>query len=477
MTRAVAIVLSFSFLAVQVLASPLFVEAPDELWPEWLHLLGAAPLPADVQVLKVSPGSQPAGDRAVLALGTDGKVVGFMPLVPVVSLGGEQGAVTQGDVASGKVELLPLCDVSLPELARPLDGLTPDQPGYPLFQKIALKLESSSTELQEWYAHIAEQVKHPSGSEAGVAWIEAVGDIMPARGVDSVLLADGGIDRVFTDALPVLRRADLLLGNLESTTASDGTPEKKSYTFRFRGEAVGKLKDAGFSYLSLANNHTFDFGIEGFLQTLTSVSESGIQTSGAGRNLDEASVPSDFEIANQEVRILSFGAFPVEKTGFDGRINQRAQDSRPGILWLDAQGFAAADRAFQGSSSFNIAFVHGGEEWRTTPIPEQQRLYRDLVRHGATLVLGAHPHVLQGMEAFNGSLIVYSLGNFLFPGMDGTSGGQDSIILRIGIFEDKVRYAEAVPVRLNAGSVSKADSDIALKELMARTRALMNTSP
>jgi poly-gamma-glutamate synthesis protein (capsule biosynthesis protein) len=286
-----------------------------------------------------------------------------------------------------------------------------------------------------------------------------------------MLLSQGGVERVFGDTLPLLRGSQLLLGNLESSTASRGTAENKSYTFQFREAAVGKLMDAGFSYLSLANNHTYDFGKEGFLETLASLSRFGVRTSGAGNDIQEASRPTVARAGTQEVRILSFGAFPVDKTGFDGRVSERAGSSRPGILWLDDDGLAAAARAFS-QDAFNIAFVHGGVEWSRTVTSEQRRLYRELLHHGADLVLGAHPHVLQAMEAIDGKLIAYSLGNFLFPGMDGTPGGQDSVVLRLGIYDGKIRYVQSFPVRLSGGMVRRASSEEARKELLALTRAV-----
>lgn len=123
----------------------------------------------------------------------------------------------------------------------------------------------------------------PPGAATQIAWIEAVGDIMPARGVDRALIARGGLERVFGDTLALLRGSGFLLGNLESSAASSGTAQDKSYTFRFLPDAVGALKQAGFSYLSLANNHTFDFGLPGFLQTLAALSTWKIMTSGAGQ--------------------------------------------------------------------------------------------------------------------------------------------------------------------------------------------------
>ncbi|HVP18015.1 MAG TPA: CapA family protein [Spirochaetia bacterium] len=479
MPRIVVVILALAVGSLSAFSLPLFVQASDDLWPEWIRLTDSFPLPPGIEVFHVQPGTSPSGSLIVLSLGDTGKVVGTMPMVPTSRLGEERRSATQGDVSRGKVQLLPLCSVSLPTVALPLDGLFPDQAGYPLSRKVMLALDTPDPLLQAWYTSLEAPADPGAGAARAIAWIEAVGDIMPARGVDEELLAGGGLERVFGDTLALLRGSDLLLGNLESSTATRGQPQDKSYTFRFRGEAVRKLREAGFSYLSLANNHTFDFGADGFLQTLDTLSRWGITTSGAGSNEEEASHPAVDRIGSQEIRILSFGAFPVDRTGFDGRVSERAGSAKPGILWLDEEGLAEAARAFAvtngGAPVFTIAFVHGGEEWRTTPTADQQRLYRALVQSGANLVLGAHPHVLEGMEAVDGGLIAYSLGNFLFPGMEGTPGGQDSVILRLGIFQGKIRYLQASSVRLRGRTVRLAADDSAWKTLMSRTRALATT--
>jgi poly-gamma-glutamate synthesis protein (capsule biosynthesis protein) len=288
---------------------------------------------------------------------------------------------------------------------------------------------------------------------------------MPARSADSVLIAEGGLNIVFGDTLALLRGSSFLLGSLESSAALSGAAQDKSSTFRFHPEAVGALKQAGFSDLSLANSHTFDFGVQGFLQSLKALSMWKVSTSGAGTNLQEAGRPAVASIGAQEIRILSFGALPVDVTGFDGPVVERAQDSRPGILWLDSQGFAAAARGFTGDGASNIAFVHGATAWSVTPTSEQ----RQLVRKRADLVIGARPHVLEGMEALDGRLIAYSLGNFIFPG---TQDGQDSVILRLGVYHGKVRYVQAFPVHLHDGTVRRAADEPAWRELMSRARAL-----
>ena len=460
MKRALFLIAALCLPPVGGVGLTLSVECPADLWVFWQRVAQSSPLPEGIDVTRVEPGTGPAGAMASLSLASRGaasasgaRVVGAIPLVPVGRLGESQG-VSRAQGENGSRRLAPLSEVVLPEVALPVDSAFPDQDGYPFWNDVILTLTADDQRLRDWYAGIpARESSLPQGS---ILWLGAVGDVMPARGVDAALLAPGGIERVFGDTLPVLKSCGLLLGNLESSTASGGAPQRKSYTFRFRADALGKLKDAGFSWLSLTNNHTFDFGRSGFLETLAALSRWGIPTSGAGADISQASLPSVLTAGTAEVRILSFGAYPVERTGFNGYTVARAGPSRPGILWLDDDGFAAASRAFT-AGAVNVAFVHGGQEWSGTPTDEQVRLYRELIRRGATIVLGAHPHVLQRMEACEGGLIAYSLGNFLFPGMDGTPGGEDSEILRLGIFGGKVRYVQAVPVRLNGDTVRLRD--------------------
>jgi poly-gamma-glutamate synthesis protein (capsule biosynthesis protein) len=313
---------------------------------------------------------------------------------------------------------------------------------------MAIGIQGDNGRLRRWFEGLPDL--SPQDTPPQIRWIGAVGDIMPARGVDAALVAQGGLERVFGDALPFLRGPDLLVGNLEAAATTRGARAVKTYTFRFDPRALASLSSAGFSYLSVANNHAFDFGKEGFLDTLASLSAAGIATSGAGATIEEASRPAVMSLGGTEIRLLSFAAYPVDRTGFDGRAAARAAVDRPGTLWLDDEGIAAASRGFS-KDAFNIALVHGGVEWSTTPTGEQKQKYRELVRAGADLVIGSHPHVLQGLEALDGKLIAYSLGNFLFPGMEGTPGGEESLILEVGTYGKRIVSVRGVPIRLHGG--------------------------
>ena len=469
--RLLAVLFALIWLPRPCVALSLSVEAPDELWPTWERIVAAHPLPPGVVVNHALPGVQRAVDRLTVRLGPGPglKAARRIVLAPVGRLGEARGSVRLSDVGSGAIRTAPLDSIALPDIALAVDGLYPDDIGYPLRGDAAIGIKSDDPGLRGWYDSLPKPEEGPGRLE--ITWIGAVGDIMPARGVDKAMRADGGLEHVFGDTLPLLRSCSLLLGNLEAAATSAGTRATKTYAFRFDDAALGSLKSAGFSYLSLANNHTFDFGQRGFLDTLARLSQWDIGTSGAGVSEREASLPFVVQTASMEVRVLSFGAYPVDRTGFDGRKTAHASGDQPGILWCDAAGLSAASHAFS-PRSFNIALVHGGQEWSSVPTAEQVRLYRELVRAGADLVVGSHPHVLQGMEALNGRLIAYSLGNFLFPGMEGTDGGEHSVLLKLGVVDGKVRCVRAIPVRLRGGTVRLAEGEDVLRTFEELTRAM-----
>ncbi|MGA2479439.1 MAG: CapA family protein [Spirochaetia bacterium] len=416
---------------------PVTLICPDELRASWARTVAANPLPPGIAVVPPVPGHGYAPDIIVVRLddGAGGRIVDRVLMAPVGRL---------ADAASPPMHVTPLESIVLPYVALPVQGLTADNSEYPLQSGVAVELYGDNAELRAWL----DALPPPERAQpADIAWIGAVGDIMPARGVDAALLSDGGLARVFGDTLPVLQSCTFLVGNLEAAATARGTPASKSYTFRFSGKAMAPLARAGFRYLS--------FGVQGFLDTVTALREAGIGTSGVGIDEKAAALPFHARAGSQDIRVLSFSAYPVDRRGFDGRKSARARENSPGALWLDDRGLAAAAAAFS-PRAFNVALVHGGEEWSTRPTAEQQRLYRGLVEAGADVVIGSHPHVLQPMEAYRGRLIAYSLGNFLFPGMEGTPGGEESTILRIGVMNGRVIYLQSYPVHLSGTSVRLA---------------------
>jgi poly-gamma-glutamate capsule biosynthesis protein CapA/YwtB (metallophosphatase superfamily) len=378
------------------------------------------------------------------------------------------------------IRILPLEQVRLPQRALAVDDMYLNDPHYPLFKRIGLFVEKMEEpeptglfdnihyrfterrrsqqikilrEAEEsWLEKLRQESDLIESRIPELFWISSVGDMMLGRGVSTALRQPGGVQRVFGDTLQYLSGSDISAGNLEGTLSRGKGAVPKSFNFAFPSWVLQYLEEAGFHYLTLTNNHIWDYGLEGFLDTLKLMERSPIASSGAGRDLSEASEPWLKELGNTTFAILSIGAFPRERNGFDGKATASAGDEKPGILFIDRGAREAMKNHFSGDS-FNILYVHGGHEWWNSPGDEYEKLYRSFVDLGADLIIGSHPHVLQRMEAYKGSLIAYSLGNFIFPGMYVMDWAEDSIILRTGVSEGRLLYVEPIPAKLSGVTV------------------------
>ena len=183
------------------------VDVEPALWPAWLRLAAAHPLPAGVRV-ENEPGpasnaidSGKIPDEITLRVGAAPgfKVVERLVLSPVSRMGEAVENVRLDAVQAGAVRVVPLESIELPEIALPVDGLYPDQPGYPLRGEVAAGVRSEDQAIRAWFDSLPSA---PQEADSRILWIGAVGDIMPARGVDEALLSEGGIQHVFGDTLP-----------------------------------------------------------------------------------------------------------------------------------------------------------------------------------------------------------------------------------------------------------------------------------
>lgn len=348
-----------------------------------------------------------------------------------------------------------LSELAPGETALPVNGRYLNDPEYPdiafRYARIASPVgKKVPASLERWLSQA-----FPEAPQDEVVFVAAVGDLMPGRGVERLFARADGAERVFGDTLPILRSNDLMIGNLEGAVTEGNARATKSYTFKYGTAVLPVLKNAGFTYLMLTNNHSFDYGEAGFADTRKAVREAGFATSGVGENLAEAKQFWRAQIKGTPISVISCGAYPVERTGFDGSKTAAALESRPGILW-ESGDIPALVKAEKATGAFVIVCVHGGEEYHVTPSVRQTAFYRALADSGADVVFGSHPHVLQLIERRGKGLIVYSLGNFLFPGMGGMNGAEDSEIVRLGVVRGKIVYREVYPARLDGTRVALA---------------------
>ena len=239
------------------------------------------------------------------------------------------------------------------------------------------------------------------------------GDVMLARSVNSALLASS--DRFpFNYTADYLSAFDLTVGNLECVVSTLGSPQPKEFTFEANPKAFERLRAASFDVMSLANNHSGDYGKLAFSDMLGQLLLHGIQPLGGGMNLAEAHQPVIRTIRTTRLGFLAY--CEIEPQSFV------ATATTPGHAWLDPDMMQQDIKAARPRADFLIVFTHWGIEYQLAETDHQQAMARLAIDAGADLVVGAHPHVIQPYEMYRGKLIVYSLGNFVFDLMTGTEG-------------------------------------------------------
>jgi poly-gamma-glutamate synthesis protein (capsule biosynthesis protein) len=236
------------------------------------------------------------------------------------------------------------------------------------------------------------------------------GDVMLVRGV-----ADPAASLAAT--APLLRRADLTVGNLESTLSTDGSPTQGGDSFGGDPSLLGVLRRAGFDALSLANNHVGDYGPQALVQTVRTLADSAIAPFGAGAQLRSAARPAVLEAGGVRFAFLGFNAIgetPAATTTGPGALSVRMPPRTGPLVQADLDRVTQAIRRADRQADAVVVLPHWGEQYTHRPWPQQRRVARALVAAGADLVVGGHPHWVQGMDAVDGVPVLHSLGNFVF---------------------------------------------------------------
>ncbi len=254
----------------------------------------------------------------------------------------------------------------------------------------------------------APPVPEPSNPEQPrTTTIAAVGDLVFSRKIADRLPISGWKE-LFAGAKPLLAGRDIVFGNLETPVSYRGTPYPGKFpdiTFRAPPGILLGIREAGFTVLSIANNHISDYGAEALGDTIAALDAAGIARCGAGRDGEDARRPAVLEANGKRFAFLAY----VEPMWSAVRA-----DNSPGAAWIDAEEIEADIGRAKGSADFVLLSLHWGEEHAGVPRYADRALARRLVDAGADAIIGHHPHVLQGAEFYRGKPILYSLGNFVF---------------------------------------------------------------
>jgi len=240
-----------------------------------------------------------------------------------------------------------------------------------------------------------------------------VGDVMLGRLVNEVLKREPA-PYPWGDTLSLFQGADLRVCNLECVIADHGTPwsaTPKVFHFRSDAKNVAVLRVAGIDAVSLANNHTLDFGYDALTEMLTILDAAGIHYAGAGHTLADAMRPAMIEIQGRRIAFLACT---------DNEPPWAATPARPGICFVpidlqDArtQKLLDAVRQVKKTVDLLIVSVHWGPNWGDTPLPAHRSFGHALVAAGADVVFGHSGHVCRGVEVYQDRLILYCAGDFI----------------------------------------------------------------
>lgn len=241
---------------------------------------------------------------------------------------------------------------------------------------------------------------------------------------------------------PYLELADYASVNLETPIfdALPGEPVAKLVALNSRPETLAALTWAGVDYVALGNNHVYDFEDEGLRETLVQLGQSALDFSGAGMTEDEALRAHHEMLAGTAYDFLSYVGWAA------GPPTQIAEPGKGGAAFGSEANVLATARESLAGGAVPVLQYHGGLEYVDGPTLEMETRLKRAVDDGAGLVIAHHPHVLQGLELYDGKLIAWSMGNFLFDQYFYAT--QPSMLLYVWMDEGRFHHAEIVPVYL-----------------------------
>lgn len=275
--------------------------------------------------------------------------------------------------------------------------------------------------------------------------ISMVGDILMDGSVRGQIDING-VDYPWEHVKDYFQRDNITIGNLETSITNRGTiwPDKQ-YNFRSDPKNLRAMKEAGIEVINLGNNHTLDYGYDGFLDTLKHLDNNNIKRVGGGKTREEAMEGIVIEEGGTKVGVLGFSR--VVPT-----VDWYATAKRPGIVGAyDVHVDSILERVSQMKEEVDILIlsIHWGVELSEIPRQEEILLAKKLIDGGVDIVMGHHPHVLQGIEIYKGKPIFYSLGNFVFGAKNELTG--NTIIAQVNLLDSEVDNVKIIPCKIISG--------------------------
>ena len=253
----------------------------------------------------------------------------------------------------------------------------------------------------------------------------------------------------FSDFADYFAGADIRITNMECVVSTRGQANDKMYTFQAHPRVIPVLQKH-FDAVTLANNHSGDFGPDAFAQMLSLLKEAGLAQVGGGMNLKDAHTPLVFTRNGWRIAVLSYNEFHPRsfEAGFD----------IPGVAWSEDQqvmeDIQTARRIHR--ADLVIPIMHWGWENERTANPRQRQLAKLMIDAGADAVIGGHPHVTQDVSVYKGKPIVYSVGNFVMKETD-NAFQRKGWVLKMYFDKRGVTRFETLPVKIDMEGIPSID--------------------
>lgn len=289
----------------------------------------------------------------------------------------------------------------------------------------------------------------------------AVGDIMLSRFVATMIERKQDPAFPFHNTAPFLQDGDITFANLEGPFAPEKALPAANLIFKADPALAPVLKQAGFDVLSLANNHMSDAHEWNLLNTRTILSDAGIAHTGAGANENEARTPAFMDVRGKRIAFLAYG-----DPRFKSQVRM-ATATTAGIAQAGSDIMKADIAAAKANADVVIVSLHAGGEYRQEPDFTQRTFAQAAIDGGADLVIGHHPHWLQPLERYNGKVIAYSLGNFIFD-QDWSKETSQGVIMKFTFDGNELINITATPIIIDSTTQPRVASDEEAKPIMER---------
>jgi poly-gamma-glutamate capsule biosynthesis protein CapA/YwtB (metallophosphatase superfamily) len=307
----------------------------------------------------------------------------------------------------------------------------------------------------------------PPHTESGDLLISAVGDMMLDASSRPVI-SGMGYNYPFAEVRRLFKGSQVIFGNLEGPLTDRGTAETdKKFTFRSPPDKVSAaLKNAGFTVVSLANNHMLDYGPDGLAQTIDTLDAAGIKHAGAGADLAAARQPAIIEAGGKKIAVLAYSITLPE--------NFYAAAHKPGTAFAREEQVREDVMAARKQADIVLVSFHWGQEGKTVLRDYQKSIGHLAIDSGADAVIGSHPHILQGIEHYKNGVILYSMGNFTFGSY--SSHSTRSAVAQLRFHNGRLAEVKMFPINVNNFEVAFQPKPLQGKEADAVIAGLAKLS-